>query len=317
MIYRLTHTTSYHYSGTVSLSHHFLRLQPRELVRQRCLQSELQIEPRPDVMGPHLDYFGNPMTFVTIEGSHRRLVITSQSEVEVAAPTAPLPAKTPAWETVRGLSAEEDNHEYLDTCEFTFASPLIKKSREFGAYAAASFPAGRPLLEAVLDLTARMHADFKFDSTATSVATPLTEVFQTRRGVCQDFAQLEIAFLRSMGIAARYVSGYLETEPPPGKPRLAGADASHAWVSFYCPGAGWVDVDPTNNLLVSNRHITIAWGRDYSDVSPVRGIIVGSGEHTMDVAVDVIPVQESSSFETAFLMKQTQSQAQDSRLPKL
>jgi transglutaminase-like putative cysteine protease len=152
------------------------------------------------------------------------------------------------------------------------------------------------VLEAVVDLTERMHTDFKFDKLATNVATPLMEVFATRRGVCQDFAQLQIGFLRAMGIAARYVSGYLETEPPPGKPRLEGADASHAWVSFHCPGAGWIDVDPTNNLLVGQRHITLAWGRDYSDVSPIRGIIVGSGEHTLEVAVDVIPTTEDSAL---------------------
>jgi transglutaminase-like putative cysteine protease len=303
MIYRLTHTTTYQYSGTVSLSHHLLRLQPRELPRQRCIRHELHIDPRPDVMCGHQDYFGNPMTFVTIEGSHRRLVLTAHSEVQASGVAAPHPAQTPPWEVAREAS--------LDTCEFIYASQLIKKNPDFSAYAAPSFPAGRPVLEAVMDLTGRMHADFTFDSSATNVATPLTEVFQTRRGVCQDFAQLEIGFLRSMGLAARYVSGYLETEPPPGKPRLAGADASHAWVSFHCPGVGWIDVDPTNNLLVSNRHITVAWGRDYSDVSPIRGIIVGSGEHSMDVAVDVIPTMEPSSFDTAFLSKTSQ----DSALP--
>jgi transglutaminase-like putative cysteine protease len=312
MIYRLTHTTTYQYGGTVSLSHHLLRLQPRELPRQRCLRHELQIEPRPDVLCAHRDYFGNPMTFVSIEGSHKRLVISSRSQVEATAPTPPAPAQSPVWETARDISPDGDHEAFLQTREFTYASPLIKKLPEFGAYAAPSFPPGRPLLEAVLDLTGRMHADFKFDPHATSVATPLLEVFQTRRGVCQDFAQLEIGCLRAMGIAARYVSGYLETEPPPGKPRLAGADASHAWVSFHCPGTGWVDVDPTNNLLVSNRHITIAWGRDYSDVSPIRGIIMGSGEHSMEVAVDVIPMPESSSFDTAFLTKQPE----DSALPK-
>jgi transglutaminase-like putative cysteine protease len=308
MIYRLTHTTTYHYSGAVSLSHHLLRLQPRDMMRQRCLRNELQIEPRPDVVCLHRDYFGNPMTFVTIEGSHRRLSITSRSEVEATAPAPIDPAQTPAWETVRDVTANGDHESFLETREFTYASPLIKKLPEFAAYAAPSFDEERPVLEAVLDLTRRMHSDFKFDSSATSVATPLLEVFQTRRGVCQDFAQLEIAFLRSMGIPARYVSGYLETQPPPGKPRLAGADASHAWVSFHCPGVGWVDVDPTNNLLVSNRHITIAWGRDYSDVSPIRGIIMGSGDHTLAVAVDVIPMPESTSFGTAFLTKQSQSQ---------
>lgn len=310
MIYRLTHTTTYQYGGAVSLSHHMLRLRPRELPRQRCLESELQIEPRPGVLCEHHDYFGNAMTFATIEGSHRTLVITSYSQVEVTAP-APLQAdRSPAWETVRDMSPEDEG--YPESREFIFASPFIKKLPELAAYAAPSFAPERPLVEAVLDLTARMHADFKFDKNATNIATPLLEVFQTRRGVCQDFAHLQIGCLRAMGIAARYISGYLETEPPPGKPRLAGADASHAWVSFYCPGTGWVDVDPTNNLLVANRHITVAWGRDYSDVSPVRGIIVGSGEHAMKVAVDVIPMQAASSFDTALLARE----ADDSALPK-
>jgi transglutaminase-like putative cysteine protease len=312
MIYRLNHTTIYQYSGAVSLSHHLLRLRPRDLLRQRCLGNELQIEPRPDVLCAHRDYFGNAVTFVTIEGSHRSLAITSRSQVEVTAPPPPGPEQSPAWETARDISPNGDRKGFLQNHEFIYPSPLIKKLPEFGVYAAPSFPPGRPLLEAVLDLTGRMHADFKFDPSATSVATPLLEVLQKRRGVCQDFAQLEIGCLRAMGIAARYVSGYLETEPPPGKPKLAGADASHAWVSFHCPGAGWVDVDPTNNLLVADRHITVAWGRDYSDVSPIRGIIMGSGEHSMDVAVDVIAMPESSSFGTAFLTKRPE----DSALPK-
>jgi transglutaminase-like putative cysteine protease len=301
MIYRVTHTTTYQYGGTVSLSHHLLRLHPRDLPWQRCLRNELQIEPRPDVLCPHRDYFGNPMAFVTIEGSHRRLAVTSSSEVESTPP--PWPGETPPWETARDLAPNGDPAGYLQSREFTYASPLIKKSPEFTMYAAPSFTPGRPLLDAVLDLTQRMHADFKFDPEATNIATPLLDVFKTRRGVCQDFAQLEIACLRAMGIAARYISGYLETEPPPGKPKLAGADASHAWVSFHCPGRGWIDVDPTNNLLVSNRHITVAWGRDYSDVSPIRGIIIGSGDHTLEVAVDVIPMSESDSFGTAFLSR--------------
>jgi len=312
MTYRLTHTTTYQYSGTVSLSHHLLRLRPRDLPRQRCLSNELQIEPRPDVLSAHRDYFGNANTFVTIEGSHRSLIITSHSQVEVTAPLPPGPEQSPTWEIARDITPDGDRAGFLQNREFIYASPLIKKQPEFGAYAAPSFPAGRPLLEAVLDLTRRMHDDFKFDPSATNVATPLLEVFQKRRGVCQDFAQLEIGCLRAMGIAARYVSGYLETEPPPGNPRLAGADASHAWVSFHCPGIGWVDVDPTNNLLVGNRHITVAWGRDYSDVSPIRGIIMGSGEHSMEVAVDVVPMPESSSFDTALMTKRPE----DSALPK-
>ncbi|MDB6016976.1 MAG: transglutaminase domain protein [Pedosphaera sp.] len=292
MIYGITHTTTYEYSDPVSLSHHLLRLQPRELAGQQCLEHDIAIQPRPGVTRSHADYFGNQMIFVTVEGAHRQLVATSRSRVRVEAIAPPEPEDTPAWEAVRELCRRETPGEDLEARDFVYDSPLIKEQPEFGAYAAASFTPGVPLLTAVLDLTNRIHKDFKFDPKATTIATPLEQVMKSRRGVCQDFAQLEIAFLRAMGIPARYVSGYLETDPPPGKTRLAGADASHAWVSFFCPGAGWIDVDPTNNLLPSNRHITVAWGRDYSDVSPIRGVILGSGEHTLKVAVDVIPLPE-------------------------
>jgi transglutaminase-like putative cysteine protease len=182
----------------------------------------------------------------------------------------------------------------LDASEFLYDSPLIKGDDDFADYARPSFPKNRPILEAVLDLTGRLHKDFKFDPKATTIATPLEEVFKNRRGVCQDFAHLEIACLRSLGLPARYVSGYLETDPPPGKPRLTGADASHAWVSFYCHGIGWLDIDPTNNLIPGTRHITVACGRDYSDVSPVRGVILGTGDHKLKVSVDVVPVNDPS-----------------------
>jgi transglutaminase-like putative cysteine protease len=286
MIYRLSHTTTYQYTGAVSLSHHLLRLRPRDLAHQRCFRNDLQIDPRPDVLSDHLDYFGNPTTFVTIEGSHRKLIITARSEVEVTTP--PPPKESPSWEAARNVS---------EVIEYTYASPLIDDEPDLGAYAAPSFSPRRPVLDAVMDLTGRVYRDFKFDTTATNVATPVMDVFKSRCGVCQDFAQLQIGCLRSMGLAARYVSGYLETVPPPGRPRLVGADVSHAWVSFFCPGRGWIDVDPTNNLLVGGRHITIAWGRDYSDVSPVRGIILGSGDHSMTVSVDVMGLAESTLLE--------------------
>ena len=292
MTYDLIHATTYEYTHQVSLSHHLLRLHPRDLDRQQCLCHDLRIEPGPGVTRSHTDYFGNQMTFVTVEGAHRKLVVTSKSQVEVKPAAPPKPAETPAWETVRDLCLADNPDGGLEAREFIYASPRIKKQAAFADYAASSFAPDRPVLEAVLDLTGRIHGDFKFDPKATSIATPLEEVLKSRRGVCQDFAQLEIAFLRSMGIPARYVSGYLETDPPPGKPRLAGADASHAWISFFCPGAGWIDVDPTNNLLPSTRHVTVAWGRDYSDVSPIRGVILGSGEHSLKVAVDVIPLHE-------------------------
>ncbi len=289
MLYELAHTTTYEYNNSVSLSHHTLRLQPRELERQQCLAAELLIQPQPAVVKTHLDYFGNQMTFVTVEGSHRKLVITSRSRVNVHATTPPKPELTPTWESVRELCGADEANEAVTAREFIYPSPHIKREPEFSAYAEPSFTEERPLLDAVLHLTDRIYRDFKFDSKATTIATPLDEVFKSRRGVCQDFAHLEIACLRSMGIPARYVSGYLETDPPPGKPRLAGADASHAWISFFCPDAGWIDVDPTNNILPSNRHVTVAWGRDFSDVSPIRGVLLGSGEHTLKVAVDVIP----------------------------
>lgn len=292
MIYDLAHSTTFDYANAVSLSHHTLRLLPRELPGQQCLESALEITPAPSVIKSHRDYFGNQMNFVTVEGSHRRLVVTSRSRVNVAPATPPKPEDTPTWEAVRDLCGDDEPNSAWEAREFIYPSPHIKRQAEFTAYAEPSFVAKRSLLETVLHLTNRIYTEFKFDSKATTIATPLDEVLKTRRGVCQDFAQLEIACLRSMGIPARYVSGYLETDPPPGKPRLAGADASHAWVSFFCPGKGWIDVDPTNNILPSNRHITVAWGRDYSDVSPIRGVLLGSGEHSLKVAVDVIPIQE-------------------------
>jgi transglutaminase-like putative cysteine protease len=293
MIYDLNHTTTYDYTGSVSLSHHLLRLHPRSLPYQKPLMTKLEIDPVPGFTQTHTDYFGNQIAFVTMDGSHKSLVITSCSQVEVW-PRSFIPRadETPSWESIRDLRGGEKPSDSLEAREFIYPSPLVKRLPESAAYALPSFTANRPVLEAVLDLTARIHRDFKFDPKATTIATPLEEFMKKRRGVCQDFAHLEIACLRSVGIPARYVSGYLETDPPPGKPRLAGADASHAWVSFYCPGAGWIDVDPTNNLLPSNRHITVAWGRDYLDVSPIRGVILGSGEHTLKVSVDVIPHHE-------------------------
>lgn len=292
MIYKVTHTTTYDYTDSVSLSHHLLRLTPRNLMHQRCQRHDVQIEPRPAVATQHFDYFGNAVTFVTLEGAHTTLAVKSVSDVSVLRPHVPVPAETLAWESVREFSRGRQIGQSLDASEFIFDSPFVKTADDFAAYAAPSFPKERPIFEAVLDLTSRIHADFKFDPKATTLATPLEEVFKNRRGVCQDFAQLEIACLRSLGLPARYVSGYLETDPPPGQPRLAGADASHAWISFYCHGLGWLDIDPTNNVVPSTRHIAVAYGRDYNDVSPIRGVILGTGEHKLEVAVDVVALRE-------------------------
>ena len=291
-LFNIAHTTTYDYRSPVTVAHHLLRLAPRRLRRQVPLAHELDLQPAPASLNRHTDYFGNEVAFVILEGAHRQLRVTARSRVAVGAAYIPDAAETPAWERVRNLSRTDFTAPALDAGEFAFASPLVPLEVVFTDYAQPSFPAGRNLLEAVLDLTARIHRDFKFDPTATTVTTPLTQMLEQRRGVCQDFAHLQIACLRSLGLPARYVSGYLETVPPPGQPKLLGADASHAWVSFFCPGLGWIDVDPTNNLLPSMQHITLGWGRDCGDVSPIRGVLVGGEEHTLAVAVDVTALGE-------------------------
>ena len=310
MRYEITHRTSYAYASDVSVSHHVARLAPRALPFQRCLAHELTVDPSPAQAARREDYFGNETAFFTVAGSHRTLVVTARSRVELLPRELPSAAGTPPWETVRDLFRRHDAAPGTNTQEFIFPSAMIPRLPELAEYAAASFVARRPLLEAVLDLTRRMFADFKFDSKATTVATPLEQVIKYRRGVCQDFAHFQTGCFRALGLPARYVSGYLETLPPPGRPRLVGADASHAWVQIFIPGAGWVDVDPTNNLLPSMRHVTVAWGRDFSDVSPIRGVIVGGGRHELSVSVDVKPLDETaerSSREAGRAMMQSQT----------
>jgi transglutaminase-like putative cysteine protease len=286
--YEIVHVTEYDYSQSVAVSHHLARLSPRVLPHQQRLHHDLQIEPAPASMTTHTDYFGNAVTFFAMQGAHKRLTVRARSRVALQATSLPSPTDTPAWEAVADRTAMP-----LEALEFLFDCALIPANAELAAYARAAFPPGRPLLDAVLELTRRIHEEFTFDPKATTVGTPLADVFRSRRGVCQDFARLEIACLRSLGLPARYVSGYLETVAPPGRARLLGADASHAWLAVYCPGAGWIQVDPTNNLLPSRRHVTVAWGRDYSDVSPIHGVILGGGEHTLRVNVDVLRLAES------------------------
>jgi transglutaminase-like putative cysteine protease len=216
--------------------------------------------------------------------------VEANSELEVRAAPPPDFAASPPWETVQQSLDAYPTGEILDAWQFVFDTPRVRSSPDLAAYARESFPAGRPLLAAVLDLTRRIHQDFRFDKTATEVATPVQTFFEKRRGVCQDFAHLQIGCLRSLGLPSRYVSGYLRTLPPPGRPRLVGADASHAWCAAWCPVAGWVDFDPTNNCVPSDGHITVAWGRDYSDVSPIYGVLLGGARHKLQVAVDVQPM---------------------------
>jgi len=292
MLYSITHRTTYAYNTDASHSHHLAHLKPRALPRQDVLDFTLRVDPGPSFIADRSDYHGNAVTFFTMAAPHRRLAVFAQSRVLVHKPEWPIPAETPPWEDVRKKCSSDVLNEDSAEGEFCFDSPYISRSPIYAEYAARSFPAGRPLVEAVSEFTGRIFRDFKFDPRATTIATPLGEVFEKKRGVCQDFAHLGIACLRSMGLPARYVSGYLETIPPPGKARLVGADASHAWFSVWCPGFGWVDADPTNNMLAGERHITVAWGRDFSDVSPLRGVVVGGGRHVLSVGVDVARAKE-------------------------
>jgi transglutaminase-like putative cysteine protease len=294
MIYRVQHTTIYAYTEIVSICHNELHLRPRDSAGQTCTAYELVVRPGPAVSAERLDYFGNHITFLGLQEPHRMLTVMARSTVEVHPRTLPSPDTTPAWESVRDRLGHDRTAADLEAYHYVFDSPYVMSSPALRRYAAPSFPAGRPWLVAVHDLTRRVHTDFTYDPKATSVSTPLDEVLQNRHGVCQDFAHVQIGCLRALGLAARYVSGYLVTHPPPGQPRLMGADASHAWVSVYCPEVGWIDVDPTNNMLPSDRHITVALGRDYSDVSPIKGVFLGGGQHTVKVAVDVVPVEGSS-----------------------
>jgi transglutaminase-like putative cysteine protease len=291
MIYQIVHRTTYKYKYPVSGGSHVACLMPRSSPHHQSARSELSILPTPATRTERVDFFGNLLCFFTIQEPHKELLVEARSDVSVI-------RKTPAhawqqslpWEQAALSLPNDHSAEGLDAYQFRFESPRIQVRPEFASYALQSFTPGRPMSEALLDLTARIHTDFRFDAKVTNVRTPSEEVFQKRRGVCQDFAHLQIACLRSLNLAARYVSGYLRTYPPPGQARLTGADASHAWVSAYIPGMGWLDLDPTNNMVPSDGHVTLGWGRDYGDVSPLRGLILGGGSHTLKVAVDMVPL---------------------------
>ena len=290
MKYKITHNTKYAYSEAVPVCQNVVHLAPRPLPSQLCNEFKLLIHPEPFSISHRNDYFGNQVSFFSIDQPHMGLTVTATSHVSVLATPAYPPENSPAWEEVALKLKQDQTPELLDAYQFVFSSPGVKLFPKLMEYAEASFTKARPILEAVLDLTARIHKDFRYDPRATTVNTEIDEVFEQRHGVCQDFAHFQIGCLRILGLAARYVSGYLRTLPPPGKPRLVGADASHAWLSVYCgEKAGWVDVDPTNNVAASTDHITVAWGRDYYDVCPIQGTIVGGGDHRMNVSVDVAP----------------------------
>jgi transglutaminase-like putative cysteine protease len=284
MILRAVHTTTYTYSDKVAICHTEVRLAPRTGRGQTLLEHELLIEPQPGSSVARHDFFGNPVTAFIIDQPHDTLRITGSSLVETGSAEAIHPALTPPWEQVRDTVRRFDTEETFDAFQFVLDSPRVNPTPEFAAYAMPSFPASRPILEAAVDLCHRIFTDFKYDRDATTVRTPVEDALRSRHGVCQDFAHVMIGCLRSLGLPARYVSGYLRTGDD-----AIGAHASHAWLSVFCPGFDWLDIDPTNDVLPSSRHVTLAWGRDYSDVPPVKGVALGGGEQTIDVEVRVTP----------------------------
>jgi transglutaminase-like putative cysteine protease len=291
--YQILHDTCYHYDSPVSLAQQLAHLWPRECAWQRCTEQKLLISPEPTARRDELDVFGNPLTRLAFERPHDELQVNARLTVEVLARPVLDFKQSPAWEQTRDAltySSLPLSAEILEACRYRFQSPYVHLKRSFVEFSQNCFPAGQPLMLGVQALMQKIFSEFTFDAEATQVATPLVEVLERRRGVCQDFAHLMLACVRSRGLAARYVSGYLLTQPPPGQPRLIGADASHAWVSVFCPVLGWVDFDPTNNVQPALEHITLAWGRDFSDVSPLRGVILGGGNHDPEVRVTVMPL---------------------------
>ncbi|MBM4003516.1 MAG: transglutaminase family protein [Planctomycetes bacterium] len=293
MKYRVEHQTTYVNARPVSVGHNEARLTPRVTARQAVLSHAIQIEPPPSGCTTLTDYFGNTVTQFIFNQGYSTLSISAVNEVSLVAPQdASDPG--PNWESLRSELAEHASAESLDAYEFCFESPRCRVAAEFAEYGKASLEPARPLRLVLVDLLDRIHRDFRYDAQATTVTTPVEQVFRQRRGVCQDFAHLMISVLRSCGLAARYVSGYLRTISAPGKPRLVGADASHAWLSVYAGRLGWIDVDPTNRQFTALDHITLAWGRDYTDVAPVKGVYIGGSSPQLQVSVDVRPVEERS-----------------------
>ncbi|MBN6713884.1 transglutaminase family protein [Pseudomonas capsici] len=296
--YQILHDTHYKYDSPVSLAQQLAHLWPRSSPWQRCSEQHLEILPTPTTRRDELDVFGNPLTRLAFERPHDELQVNARLRVEVLKRPELDFNLSPEWEVTRSAltySAQRMTADILDACRYRFESPYVHLKRSFVEFSQDCFPPGRPLLLCVQALMEKIFEEFTFDGEATQVATPLVEVLERRRGVCQDFAHLMLACLRSRGLAARYVSGYLLTQPPPGQPRLIGADASHAWVSVFCPASGWVDFDPTNNIQPALEHISLAWGRDFSDVSPLRGVILGGGNHDPEVRVTVMPLGEAHS----------------------
>jgi transglutaminase-like putative cysteine protease len=288
-VYRVVHRTEYRYEEEVTASYGQTHLLPRAAPGQEPQDASLSFWPVPDDRRTRTDFHGNRCVAFSILAPHTTLTIEATSTIEVTGPPAPPLGADVPWEVARDEIRRATDADALAAREMALSSPRVAISEAVRDYAAPSFAAGRPLLDAVVDLSHRIHTDFAYEPGATDVGTTVDEALVARKGVCQDFAHLAIACVRAQGLAARYVSGYLETTPPPGQPRLQGADATHAWLAVHLPGDGWTGVDPTNDVLTGARHVTTAWGRDYGDVPPVEGIIFTDGTtHAMDVSVDVV-----------------------------
>lgn len=291
MRYKITHSTSYIYESPVRVCHNLVMLTPRKDAHVRIHSHRLRIVPRPQLLHQREDFFGNQLHAFSIEETHRQLKVTSISRLRVIGRKIPRSESTSPWEQIAYSVAAAEDPQWLAASPYLFDSRRIVRTPEFANYALQDFTPGRPILAAARDLTARIYREFSYDPTATFVNTLPHETFAIKRGVCQDFAQVAISCLRSIGLPARYVSGYLRTIPLDGAPRLIGADQSHAWLALYCgSNGGWIDLDPTNNCICGKDHLPIAWGRDYHDVVPVRGVFLGGGQHTLKVSVDVEPI---------------------------
>jgi transglutaminase-like putative cysteine protease len=289
--YRVVHETRYTYQSAVTLSQQFLHLTPRTFAYQQTQSHSIWSTPAEEDSAGGSDYFGNATRHITITVPHKELLVHAESTVLLSPRHTPNQITgTPPWEHLRMSMLQMRDPDTREAAHYLFASPHVNCSSALADYARLSYMPGRPQLEAAMDLTQRIFDEFEFDDKATDISTPPEQVLQSRRGVCQDFAHLMTGCLRSIGLPARYVSGYILTHPPAGQARMIGADASHAWVSVFCPGLGWVDFDPTNRCLVQGEHITLGWGRDFSDVTPMRGIVLGGGEQQLQVNVTVSPL---------------------------
>ncbi|HEY0215257.1 MAG TPA: transglutaminase family protein [Cellulomonas sp.] len=299
--YELVHTTTYAYPEPVTTSYGRAVLLPRDLPDQRCTAATVTVDPAPADQARHTDYFGNTSTYFAVTTPHTRLSVTARSALTVTRQQASVPGLPGlAWEGVARMvhdgATSTDGVSSLDTREAVLPSRHVLPSDTVRAWAAPSFAPGRPVAALLADLAHRMRTEMTYRSGSTTVSTTQAELLETRTGVCQDFAHLMIAALRAHGLPARYVSGYVETLPPPGRPKIRGADASHAWVSAWVPGAGWVEIDPTNDKFVDDRYVVLGWGRDYGDVPPLRGVIFteGSGARP-EVSVDLHPVDDGEA----------------------